>query len=243
MLFVPVAAVLVVLALINLTNNRWKQHWYVSTGLAGTAALLAIGLLDKQTWAQLGLGLGSWLTGLVWGLVGIGAVLLAYLIGIAFPFTRKFFIDERTSEQSGRDLMRNALFVVPFGTVLIEEVAFRGVLLAMVHSRSGLLWGIGVSSAVFGLWHILPSLSMHQSNAAIASIVGTGRVGQAVSVTLTVLGTAAAGVLFCLLRQGSGSLFAPMGLHWALNGLGFVFTWAIVRHRAGPGGTAAPARS
>lgn len=231
MLFVPVAAVLLVLALVNLANNRWKQHWYMRTCLAGTAVLLLFGRLDQQSWAQLGLAPNTWLTGLIWGLVCIGIVLLAYAIGIALPFTRKFFFDERTSEQSGRDLMRNALFVVPFGTVLMEEVAFRGVLLAMVHSRFGLVWGVAVSSVTFGLWHILPSLSMHESNAAVSSILGTGRIGQAISVVLTVLGTAAAGVLFCVLRQGSGSLFAPMGLHWALNGFGFVFTWAIVRYR------------
>ncbi|MEO6821359.1 MAG: CPBP family intramembrane glutamic endopeptidase [Candidatus Nanopelagicales bacterium] len=231
MLFVPVAAVLVVLALLNLANNTWKEQWYVPTCLAGTAVLLGIGRLDKQSWSQLGLGPGSWLPGLAWGLAGIGAVLLVYLMGTAFAFTRKFFFDERTREQTGRDLMRNALLVVPFGTVLMEEVAFRGVLLAMVHSRFGLVWGIAVSSFVFGLWHILPSLSMHQSNAAVSSIVGEGRTGQIISVGLTVLGTAAAGVLFCLLRTWSGSLFAPMGLHWALNGLGFVVTWAIVRQR------------
>ncbi|HEY7859392.1 MAG TPA: CPBP family intramembrane glutamic endopeptidase [Candidatus Nanopelagicales bacterium] len=231
MLFVPVAAVLVVLALLNVANNTWKEHWYVPTCLAGTVVLLGIGLLDKQSWSQLGLGPGTWLPGLVWGLACIGAVLLVYLVGTAFPFTRKFFFDERTGGQTGRDLMRNALFIVPFGTVLMEEVAFRGVLLAMVHSRFGLVWGIAVSSFVFGLWHILPSLSMHQSNAAVSSIVGEGRTGQAISVVLTVLGTAAAGVLFCFLRQWSGSLFTPMGLHWALNGFGFVFTWAIVRRR------------
>lgn len=231
MLFVPVLAVLVVLALVNLTNNRWKQQWYVRTGLAGTAALLALGLLDKQSWAALGLAPGTWLHGLLWGLASVGAVLLVYLVGLALPFSHKFFFDERTDGQTGRDLIRNALLVVPFGTVLVEEVAFRGVLLAMVQSRFGVLWGVGVSSVLFGLWHILPSLSMHQSNAAISSIVGTGTWGQVVSVTVTVIGTAAAGVLFCVLRLWSGSLFAPMGLHWALNGLGFVFTWAIVRIR------------
>jgi membrane protease YdiL (CAAX protease family) len=42
-----------------------------------------------------------------------------------------------------------------------------------------------------------------------------------------VAGTALAGVVFCELRRRSGSLLAPMGLHWALNGLGFAFVWAV----------------
>ena len=36
----------------------------------------------------------------------------------------------------------------------------------------------------------------------------------------TVLFTALGGVVFCLLRLLSGSVFAAMGLHWATNGLG-----------------------
>jgi membrane protease YdiL (CAAX protease family) len=36
--------------------------------------------------------------------------------------------------------------------------------------------------------------------------------------------TAAAGVLFCELRRRSGSLLAPIGLHWAVNGLGVLVT-------------------
>ena len=231
MLFIPVVVVLGVLVLLNLMNNRWKEHWYVRTCVLGAAVLLGIGLLDKQTWTEMGLGLGTYIQGLIWAAGCIGAVLLLYFIGIALPFSRKFFYDERAGEQGGWDLMRNALVVVPFGTVLLEEVAFRGVLLAMVTSRFGVVWGVTVSSLAFGLWHILPSLVMHESNAGVAATIGTGRRAQVTSVVLSVAGTAVAGVLFCMLRLWSGSLLAPMGLHWATNGLGFVFTWGLFRSR------------
>lgn len=231
MLFIPVVLVLLVLVFLNLMNNRWKEHWYVPTCIVGALVLLGIGLLDKQTWAMMGLGPGTYLTGLLWGLACVGGVLALYFLGIAIPFTRKFFYDERGGEQGGWDLMRNALLIVPFGTVLLEEVAFRGVLLAMVWARFGVVWAVVVSSLAFGLWHILPSLVMHESNAGVAQTLGTGVRAQVVSVTLSVLGTALAGVVFCLLRIGSGSLLAPMGLHWATNGLGFVFTWGLFRAR------------
>lgn len=229
MLFIPVIVVLGVLVLLNLMNNRWKEHWYVPTCVVGALVLIGIGLLDQQSWADMGLGVGTYLTGLLWGLACVGAVLAFYFIGIALPFTRKFFQDERAGDQSGWELMRNALVVVPFGTVLLEEVAFRGVLLAMVSARFGIVWGVAVSSLAFGLWHILPSLVMHQSNAGVAEALGTGVRAQVVSVVLSVVGTAIAGVVFCLLRIGSGSLLAPMGLHWATNGLGFVFTYTMYR--------------
>ena len=231
MLFIPVGAVLGVLVLLNLMNNRWREHWYVRTCVAGALVLLGIGLLDRQSWAAMGLGPGTYLTGLLWAAGCVLAVLVGYLVAVALPFTRKFFYDERGGEQSAFELFRNALVVVPFGTVLLEEVAFRGVLLAMVSARYGVAWGVAVSSVVFGLWHILPSLVMHESNAGVAATIGTGTRAQVTSVVLSVVGTAIAGVLFCMLRIWSGSLLAPMGLHWATNGLGFLFTWGMFRRR------------
>ena len=59
MLFIPVIVVLGVLVLLNLMNNRWKEKWYVPTCIVGAAILLGIGLLDKQTWTQMGLGPGT----------------------------------------------------------------------------------------------------------------------------------------------------------------------------------------
>lgn len=231
MLILPVAAVLAVMLVVNLLNNRWREHWYMRTCLVGAAVILGIGLLDQQSWQALGLAPSTYVTGLLWAAGAVGAVLAVYLVGLALPFTRKFFLDERAGEQSGTELIRNALVVVPFGTVLLEEVAFRSVLFAMVASRYGTVWAVTVSSVVFGLWHILPSLVMHESNAGVGELLGSGMRARVLAVVTSVVGTGAAGVLFCLLRVWSGSLFAPMGLHWALNGLGFVFTWGIYRRR------------
>ena len=231
MLILPIAAVLAVMLVVNLLNNRWREHWYMRTCLVGAAVILGIGLLDQQSWQQLGLAPSTYITGLLWAAGAVGAVLAVYLIGLALPFTRKFFLDERAGEQSGTELIRNALVVVPFGTVLLEEVAFRSVLFAMVASRYGTAWAVTVSSVDFGLWHILPSLVMHESNAGVGELLGSGMRARVLAVLTSVVGTGAAGVLFCLLRVWSGSLFAPMGLHWALNGLGFVFTWGIYRRR------------
>ncbi len=231
MLFIPVIAVLVLLVVFNLTNNRWKEHWYMRTCIVGAFVLLGIGLLDQQTWTAMGLGPGTYVSGLIWAGGCIGAVLIFYFAGIALPFTRKFFYDERAGEQSAWDLLRNALWVVPFGTVLFEEVAFRGVLLAMTSSRWGMVWGVAISSLAFGLWHILPSLVMHESNAGVAATLGTGTRAQVISVVGSVVATALAGVVFCLLRIWSGSLLAPMGLHWATNGLGFIFTYGLFRRQ------------
>jgi membrane protease YdiL (CAAX protease family) len=44
-----------------------------------------------------------------------------------------------------------------------------------------------------------------------------------------VLTTTVAGVVFALMRIVSGSVIAPMGFHWATNGLGYGFSWVILR--------------
>ena len=53
------------------------------------------------------------------------------------------------------------------------------------------------------------------------------RTGQAISVLGTVLFTSLAGVVFCELRRRSGSLLAPAGLHWAVNGLAVLAAAAV----------------
>jgi membrane protease YdiL (CAAX protease family) len=52
----------------------------------------------------------------------------------------------------------------------------------------------------------------------------------AITVLATVLFTTLAGIVFAELRRRSGSLVAPIGLHWATNGLGVLAAarvWAM----------------
>ncbi|MFM8412409.1 MAG: lysostaphin resistance A-like protein, partial [Alphaproteobacteria bacterium] len=103
--------------------------------------------------------------------------------------------------------------------VLLEEIAFRAVLFSMLARRYGVVWAIVISSILFGLWHVLPSIGTHEQNPALGSVVGKGWRGNVLAVALSVLTTAVAGILFAGLRLLSGSVLAPMGLHWATNGL------------------------
>ena len=86
-----------------------------------------------------------------------------------------------------------------------------------------------VSSVVCGFWHVLPALEFHENNETAAGMLGDGWRAKATSVVLTVLGTGAAGVGFCVLRGLSGSLLPPIVLHAALNGIGLAVTWAFAR--------------
>ncbi|SNT59335.1 CAAX protease self-immunity [Asanoa hainanensis] len=78
---------------------------------------------------------------------------------------------------------------------------------------------------MFGLWHVLPSLGLGRNNQIVGSVYGTAA-GLALTAS-AVLATVLAGVVLALLRRRSGSLLAPIGLHWATNALGYLAGAAI----------------
>jgi len=80
------------------------------------------------------------------------------------------------------------------------------------------------SSALFGLWHILPSLHLATSNQGVANAMrGAGPAAGVLVVVGIVAFTAAGGVVAGELRRRSGSLLASAGMHWATNSLGVLF--------------------
>lgn len=229
----PVIIVVAALVVFNVVNNRVApQRHYLLWALGGSFGLLALGLLDGNSWTDMGLGWDYLVIGFIWGVGSVGVVTAGYLIAASFRKGRNAMHDERVSELSGPKLMFQALVEVPFGTVLFEEIAFRAVLFSMLARRFGVVGAIIISSILFGLWHILPSIGTHEQSAALGSVVGEGRRGNILAVALSVLTTAIAGVIFAGLRLLSGSVLAPMGLHWATNGMGYFFSWSIIRFRA-----------
>ncbi|MBO0814898.1 MAG: CPBP family intramembrane metalloprotease, partial [Actinobacteria bacterium] len=114
-------------------------------------------------------------------------------------------------------------------TAIPEEFAFRGVLLGSALRLWGPWRASLVTSALFGLWHIAPTLHTmsdnHEFRGAAASVAGQ---------SLVVLGamavTFAAGLVFCWLRLKSGSLIAPVMAHAATNGLALTVAWFTVHH-------------
>lgn len=224
---VTTAVVVSVLAALNIVKNLMPSATVV-LGAAGTAGLLAIARASGLTWAQLGLSPARIRHGLLWGLGAIGAVGVVYLAGVALPVTRTAFLDARYQLETS-EALRTALVVIPIGTVLFEEVAFRSVLWGVLKRHMNTTRTILVSSALFGLWHVLPSLDF-----ADARGLAEGDTAFAAT-TLVVLGTvvltAAGGVVAGELRRRSGSVLAPAGMHWATNGLGVLFglvAWRVV---------------
>ncbi|MGY1705586.1 lysostaphin resistance A-like protein [Geodermatophilus sp. SYSU D00697] len=211
-------AVVVTLVAINVVDHSLHPPWWVR-GLQG-AALLAWARLDGLTWAQLGLGRDRLRAGCRWAL-GAGAVVAGvYVVGVLLPWTRPAFQDDRY-DLPLPGALRTALLVIPLGTVLLEEVAFRSVLWATLsrHCRPGQV--LVTTSVLFGLWHVFPALGIGTTDRGVSDAVGGG--GSAVVVVATVALTTVGGLVFGELRRRSGSVVASAGAHWATNALGVLF--------------------
>ncbi len=224
-----IAAVLAVLVAVNVLLKFGPPRAGLILSPAVAIVLIVLARRHGLTWDHLGLSRRGLRKGIGYATAAILAVGAIYLIGALLPLTRAAFLDDRYHLRPGTALLA-ALVVVPLGTVLLEEVAFRGVLLGLVHRHRGAAWASLSSSTLFGLWHILPSLRLNRANQAVGTLVGAGTGGQVLSVLAAVGFTALAGLLLCELRRRSGSLLAAAGLHWATNGLGVVLAtvvWAV----------------
>ncbi|WP_344413909.1 CPBP family glutamic-type intramembrane protease [Pseudonocardia ailaonensis] len=217
-----IAAVALLVATNLLVTLVWPA-WVVPWNVLVTALLLLIARLSGLSLADVGLG-GNPGRGLAVGGVAVLVVAAGYGLALAFPATRAAFVDTRAAGSVGA-LLYAALLRIPFGTVLLEEVAFRGVLPAL--AGGGWWRGTLVSSALFGLWHVIPSLGLNSANAAVGAVLGSW--GDAGRAALAVLFTFGVGVVLCWLRRRGGDhLAAPALAHLATNCLGVVAAWALL---------------
>ncbi len=210
------------LAGINLADHLlgWNSLWL---GPVGALALIVFARATGLSWAQLGLARRTHAAGLRWGGGVIAVVALVYLVGVLLPSTRSAFLDARYHLPPAGALL-TAFVMIPLGTVLLEEIAFRSVLWGML-SRYARVWQVLVlSSFLFGLWHILPATASAGNEAVAAALVGFGAFAKVAVVAGTVLFTALGGLVAGELRRRSGSLLASVGMHWATNALGVLFS-------------------
>jgi len=194
-------------------------------------ALLAFARWSGLSWSQLGLHRDRLRSGIAWGLGAILLVALVYLVGVLLPLTRPAFLDARY-HLGLQGALVTAFVIIPFSTILLEEVAFRSVLWGML-SRHATTWRVLlISSALFGLWHILPSLHVATANPAVGDVAQeAGSAAPVLVIAAIVVFTAVGGVVAGELRRRSGHVLASAGMHWATNSLGVLFglvAWRLV---------------
>ena len=226
-IYVDIAVVVAVLVLANLVahfTTAWASIATVPAAAVGLVFLIRRRGLD---WAELGLGREHWKSGMGYALAAVALVVSVIAVGVLLPMTRPMFLNNHYATVSGALIA--SMVIIPLQTVIPEELVFRGVL----HGALDRAWGFrGVAlagSLLFGLWHIATSLGLTSNNVGFTRLFGGGVVGMLAGVTLAVLATGAAGFVFSWLRRRSGSLIAPIALHWSLNGTGALAA-ALVWH-------------
>src|SRR5581483_11515352 len=217
-LHVDIAVVVAVLVVTNLIAHFTTPWASIATVPAAAVGLVALIRWRGLGWAELGLGREHWRSGLGYALAAVAVVLSVIVAGVLLPMTRQMFMNHHYATISGALIA--SMVIIPLQTVIPEELAFRGVL----HGALNRAWGFrGVAlagSLLFGLWHVATSFGLTSSNVGFTRLFGGGLVGMLIGVTGAVLATGAAGFVFSWLRRRSGSLIAPIALHWSLNGLG-----------------------
>ena len=211
-----IVALLGVLASVNVLQ-KYGPSGSRALALLMITALLLLSRLAGLTWDDLGLSRRTWRRGVAYGLAVAGLIVTIYVIAAMLPLTETAFDDARGEIPLGSAVV-TALVIIPLRTIVIEEVAFRGILLGAAVRRLGLAWGYAISSVAFGLWHVLPSLGLHRANDAVATVAGSGDGPQVRVIIGAVVFTALGGVVLAELRRRSGSLLAPIIVHWASNG-------------------------
>ena len=211
-------AVLAYNNLMALAPGEARDLYYVPANLAFLGLLFAVAVpvarLERQ---DLGLAAPHLGRAALAG-VGIGMAVPAPLfLLVAFPG----LVDEGATDPRAADslaqLLYQALFRIPLGTALFEEMLFRGLLYGVTVKFYGARAAIVWSSALFGLWHIAPTYKLLRGAAGIEA-----EALLAVAVAGGVLATFLGGLFFAVLRHRTRHVAGCVLAHGLINSLSAV---------------------
>ena len=177
------------------------ERWHLLGSVVVGALVLLVAKVAQLSWSELGLGRAGLRPGLRWGAAAFGVIGGVVVLASLFPATRHFFSSTR-ADITPAQLWLEALVTIPLGTVVVEELAFRGVVLGMALSRLRVVPAVAVTSVLFGLWHLDPILTgggsmTHRAAVAAGTFVAT-------------------------------TLVAPVMAHIATNSVSLIAAWMVV---------------
>jgi uncharacterized protein len=201
---------------------------YVPANLAAAGLSLAAARRAGVSAAELGLDRQRAGRGLRVGLAAAAPVVAVVAIGAALPATRRFLVGDKRATTGGAGYaLYHTLVRIPLGTAVAEEALFRGALLGLLTQRHPRARAVAVSSALFGCWHVLPTLDTLALNPLGATVGDRAGTGGAVLASVAV--TALAGLGFSWLRFRGDSVVAPVVAHAALNSSAFAAARLVSR--------------
>lgn len=197
-----------------------KAH--ISSNLLAALATVGLGLFLGLSLPQMGLTLDGVKNVIIISALATGAIFLGTFAVSFLPFLRHIFLGESFANARVRKVFFEAGFRIPLGTALVEEILFRGVLLGILLQSYSPLTSTIIAAAVFGLWHIAPSINSIESNTAVQERLRSKSLHAKGSVAGIVLVTFIAGLFFNWLRIISGTILTTWLVHWAINSSGAV---------------------
>jgi hypothetical protein len=224
---VALAGCVVLLGVTAILVDSVIPAWaYPLFNTATAGILIVFALTAGATPAAIGLTLSRrTITAAAIGLAAVTAVLAA---GLALPRTREVFTSSPAASMAPEDLLWAVLVRVPFGTVLLEEVAFRGVLPALL-GADGRQWRwrpVLGASVLFGLFHVFSALRLAQCDGlAVHSLFcPAGPVLGPAALMTVAMGL---GIALYAVRHIGGGLLAPFAVHTAANSAGYLLSWIV----------------
>jgi membrane protease YdiL (CAAX protease family) len=202
-------------------RSRWAPTF---TGAVGAIVALASGILFG--FDRIGLGSTDPAVVLAWALAAVLMSTAAGTFMLRRPSLRTEMADPRVTMLGRRQVAAHILVRIPLFTALVEEVFFRGVLHAALMALYPTPVAIWLGAGLFGLWHIGPGLDQAEASEKTTSTA-------ALHTAVTVIATTLAGAFLVWLRIETGSIWAPVAVHAAVNMTMALFArLAAVRERA-----------
>jgi uncharacterized protein len=208
------------------------------------AAITVLGIARGAcvSWTDLGLGRRELGSGVCTGVVAGGCAAAGVFAAAALPASHGIFLDKRAAQAPGRGDLAAGLARITFAAVPPEELTYRSAPLGLWLGTGPRARAVAWSSVLFGLSHILPTLST-MSQTALNQHLACRPLRQAAFVAGNVAVTGVGGAGFAWLRLRSGSVLAPLLAHALLNDSALVagraahlLGWERRVARPGPGG-------
>lgn len=206
------AAALVVFNIAFISTNGWARLAWNSLGYASLLLAYQLGHLNLKA---IGLSKKNLKPGLIYGACVIAIIFCGMMI--LFFIDKTLFKDPRYHHSLSTALY-SVLILLPLKTVFFEELAFRGILPALLLKiKNERRFATIISSLAFGFWHIFSATKIGDYHLA-----GNITIPNVAVVCGVFVATSVAGFLFLELRWRSGSLAAPIIVHWFINGAGII---------------------
>jgi membrane protease YdiL (CAAX protease family) len=193
-------------------------------GVTLVALSVAISRRAGLDLAAMGLRSTAWPRGALMGVASGAAIALAGIAGmqLASLIIGAPVVYDPLRDVTQADLVRHILFFLPLGTVLPEEVAFRGTLVGLLR-RGGVRAALLGSAAAFALWHAAVAVvTVGETTVAAPSPWFLPAIAGALAVVFM------GGVVLAWLRLWTGTLATTIAAHWAFNATLLFGLWATL---------------